>query len=54
VSGVVFEISDAELAAADQYEHTAGYARIAVNLASGKQAWVYYVDGDRDLVKSNQ
>jgi gamma-glutamylcyclotransferase (GGCT)/AIG2-like uncharacterized protein YtfP len=55
VSGVVFEISDAELAAADQYEHSAGYHKNAVHLASGKEAWVYsHADGDRDPVKSNQ
>ncbi len=41
VNGTVFEITDAELAAADRYERTAAYARIAVVLASGKQAWVY-------------
>lgn len=41
VSGTVFEVTDAELAAADQYELPAAYVRIAVVLASGKQAWVY-------------
>lgn len=41
VSGTVFEITAAELAAADQYEQLATYIRIAVTLASGKQAWVY-------------
>jgi gamma-glutamylcyclotransferase (GGCT)/AIG2-like uncharacterized protein YtfP len=41
VSGTVFEISDAELAAADQYEQLAAYKRIAVMLASGKHAWLY-------------
>ena len=41
VSGTVFEITDAELAAADQYEQPAAYKRIAAMLASGKQAWVY-------------
>ncbi|HEX9941736.1 MAG TPA: gamma-glutamylcyclotransferase family protein [Thermoanaerobaculia bacterium] len=41
VSGTVFEITDAELAAADQYEQIAAYKRVAVALASGKQAWVY-------------
>ena len=41
VSGTVFEITDAELAAADQYEQLAAYKRIPVTLASGKQAWVY-------------
>jgi gamma-glutamylcyclotransferase (GGCT)/AIG2-like uncharacterized protein YtfP len=40
VSGTVFEVSDAELASADQYE-PAGYTRVAATLASGKQAWVY-------------
>ena len=41
VSGTVFEITDADLAAADEFERPAGYARIAVRLASGRQAWVY-------------
>jgi gamma-glutamylcyclotransferase (GGCT)/AIG2-like uncharacterized protein YtfP len=41
VSGTVFEITDVELAAADQYEQLAAYTRIAARLASGKQAWVY-------------
>ncbi len=41
VTGTVFEISDAELAAADQYEQAAAYTRIARVLASGKEAWVY-------------
>jgi hypothetical protein len=41
VSGTVFEITDAELAAADQYEQLAAYTRVGVMLASGKQAWVY-------------
>lgn len=41
VSGTVFEITDAELAAADEYERVDAYKRIAATLASGKQAWVY-------------
>jgi len=41
VSGTVFEITDAELAAADRYEQLAAYTRIAVKLASGNVAWVY-------------
>jgi gamma-glutamylcyclotransferase (GGCT)/AIG2-like uncharacterized protein YtfP len=41
VSGTVFEVTDAEVAAADQYEQLANYKRIAVMLGSGKQAWVY-------------
>lgn len=40
VRGTVFELSDAELASADQYE-PAPYTRVPVKLASGKQAWVY-------------
>jgi gamma-glutamylcyclotransferase (GGCT)/AIG2-like uncharacterized protein YtfP len=41
VHGTVFEVTDAELAAADEYERAAAYTRIAVRLASGQQAWVY-------------
>ena len=41
VSGTVFDITDAELAAADQYEQPAAYKRVTAMLASGKQAWVY-------------
>lgn len=41
VGGTVFEITDAELAAADRYEQTAAYKRIAATLASGKRAWLY-------------
>ncbi len=41
VRGTVFEITDAELAAADQYEQLAAYKRVAVTLASGRPAWVY-------------
>jgi len=41
VRGTAFEITDAELASADHYERLGGYKRIAVVLASGKQAWLY-------------
>lgn len=41
VNGMVFEITDDELAAADRYEQTAAYTRIAATLASGAKAWVY-------------
>ena len=41
VNGTAFEITDAELEAADRYERVDGYQRIAARLASGKQAWVY-------------
>jgi gamma-glutamylcyclotransferase (GGCT)/AIG2-like uncharacterized protein YtfP len=41
VSGTVFEVTYAELVAADKYEETAAYKRIEITLASGKLAWVY-------------
>ena len=44
VRGTVFEITDAELAAADEFERAANYKRLLVTLASGKQAWVYVDD----------
>jgi gamma-glutamylcyclotransferase (GGCT)/AIG2-like uncharacterized protein YtfP len=40
VAGTVFEISQAELDAADTYE-VSDYTRIAVRLTSGLDAWVY-------------
>jgi len=40
VPGTVFEISAAELAAADSYE-VSDYKRVAAPLASGRTAWVY-------------
>jgi hypothetical protein len=40
VSGMVFEVTDSELARADEYEPD-GYTRISALLASGKRAWVY-------------
>jgi hypothetical protein len=39
VPGAVFEISDAELAQADEYE-VAAYVRVKAPLASGVEAWV--------------
>jgi gamma-glutamylcyclotransferase (GGCT)/AIG2-like uncharacterized protein YtfP len=41
VSGTAFEVSEAELALADEYERVAAYKRVNVTLASGRQAWVY-------------
>ena len=41
VPGTVFEVTDAELAAADTFERPFAYTRIATTLASGKEAWVY-------------
>lgn len=40
VHGVVFEITPAELAAADGYE-TEDYKRVKLKLGSGGEAWVY-------------
>jgi gamma-glutamylcyclotransferase (GGCT)/AIG2-like uncharacterized protein YtfP len=41
VPGTVFEISDAELAVADEYERADAYTRIAARLSSGLEAWVF-------------
>lgn len=40
VAGTVFDITDTELAQADDYE-VDDYKRVAVTLNSGLQAWVY-------------
>jgi hypothetical protein len=40
VPGVVFALTEAELAATDAYESNA-YARLEVVLESGRSAWVY-------------
>jgi len=40
VTGMVFEITAEELAAADRYE-VAEYTRVEVTLKSGVKAWVY-------------
>ena len=41
IRGMVFEISEAEMAAADEYESEAGYRRVLLALGSGTSAWVY-------------
>lgn len=41
VLGTAFEVTDAELASADEFEAAFFYKRIAATLASGKRAWVY-------------
>jgi hypothetical protein len=41
VPGMVFEITDAELASADEYEIASRYTRVLATLVSGRQAWVY-------------
>lgn len=44
VHGMVFEITDAELAGVDEYESAFSYKRVVARLASGKQTWVYVYD----------
>lgn len=41
VPGTLFEITDAELVAADAYEKIAAYTRVLAMLSSGEQAWMY-------------
>lgn len=41
VPGMVFEITDAELASVDEYEAAFLYKRVAAMLASGRKACVY-------------
>jgi gamma-glutamylcyclotransferase (GGCT)/AIG2-like uncharacterized protein YtfP len=41
IAGTVFEVTDAELSAADEYERPTQYTRILAPLASGEQTWVY-------------
>jgi gamma-glutamylcyclotransferase (GGCT)/AIG2-like uncharacterized protein YtfP len=41
VPGIVFEITDAELARVDEYEAAFLYKRVVAVLASGRRAWVY-------------
>ena len=41
VPGMVFEVTEAELVAADEYEKQAAYTRIKATLVSGKRAWLY-------------
>jgi len=39
--GTALEVTDEELAKADEYEKLASYGRIDVTLASGRRAWIY-------------
>jgi gamma-glutamylcyclotransferase (GGCT)/AIG2-like uncharacterized protein YtfP len=41
VSGIAFEVSDAELVASDEYERRDDYTRIEAILSSGRKTWVY-------------
>lgn len=54
VCGTVFEISEAELDAADRYEQSGAYRRIAATLASGMQAWVYVYAGSAARESSHE
>lgn len=45
VAGMVFEVTDAELARCDDYEKEFDYDRVMAPLASGKEAWVYVHTG---------
>lgn len=41
VRGTVFDVTESELAAADEYERRDGYVRIMARLSSGRSTWVY-------------
>jgi gamma-glutamylcyclotransferase (GGCT)/AIG2-like uncharacterized protein YtfP len=41
VAGMVFDVTEEELARIDEYEMAFSYARIVAKLASGRRAWVY-------------
>jgi hypothetical protein len=45
VPGMVFEVTDTELAGVDKYEAAFFYQRAAAMLGSGRQAWVYVHHG---------
>jgi gamma-glutamylcyclotransferase (GGCT)/AIG2-like uncharacterized protein YtfP len=41
VRGTAFDVTENELAAADDYERRDGYVRVAGRLSSGRNTWVY-------------
>jgi len=41
VPGMLFEISDEELAVADEYERRDAYRRVPAKFASGREGWLY-------------
>ena len=45
VPGTVLDVTEAELAEADRYEHLAHYERRKIQLASGRTAWAYVHSG---------
>jgi hypothetical protein len=55
VPGMVFEVTDAELARVDEYEAPFLYKRVTAMLTSGRQAWVYvHADGPPGVRPSNR
>jgi gamma-glutamylcyclotransferase (GGCT)/AIG2-like uncharacterized protein YtfP len=46
VRGTAFDVTETELAAADEYERRDGYVRVAGRLSSGRNTWVY-IDSTR-------
>jgi len=54
VQGSVFEVTKEELGKSDEYEQLARYVRIAVKLASGKDAWVYVSEPHLRASKRNR
>lgn len=45
VQGTVFDVTDADLAAADAFEAPAAYHRVLATLSSRRTAWVYIHTG---------
>jgi len=51
VPGMVFDITDVELASVDEYEAAFLYRRVVAVLASHRQAWVYvHANGGADAL----
>lgn len=44
VPGLLLELTDAELARADEFESQYGYRRVGARLRSGREGWVYVHD----------
>lgn len=47
VAGMALDVSEAELALADDFERSADYVRVPVTLASGRAAWMYRKNTER-------
>ncbi len=46
VAGTVFAVTESELELADEYEKTADYVRVLVQLESSRTSWVYLHSGE--------